>query len=61
MNILFAGNDGVFDGILSCMLSVLKRTVSKEPFTVYVLTMDVSRIKRNIFQSMTVKLLFWTK
>lgn len=45
MNILFAGNDGVFDGILSCMLSVLKRTVSKEPFTVYVLTMDVSRIK----------------
>lgn len=45
MNILFAGNDGVFDGILSCMLSVLKRTTLKEPFTVYVMTMDVSRIK----------------
>jgi len=45
MNLLFSGNDGVFDGILSCMLSVLKRTSSKEPFTVYVLTMDVSRLK----------------
>lgn len=45
MNILFSGNDNVFDGILTCMLSILKKTESVEPFNVYVLTMDVSRIK----------------
>jgi len=45
MNILFSGNDNVFDGILTCMLSILKKTQSKEPFNVYVLTMDVSNLK----------------
>lgn len=45
MNLLFSGNDNVFDGILTCLLSILKRTESKEPFHVYVLTMDVSRVK----------------
>ena len=45
MNILFSGNDNVFDGILTCMLSIFKRTKSKEPFHIYILTMDVSRVK----------------
>ncbi|MCR5311531.1 MAG: hypothetical protein K6E32_08990 [Lachnospiraceae bacterium] len=45
MNLLFSGNDGVFDGIMTCLLSVYKRTKSKEPVTAYVLTMDVSHIK----------------
>ena len=45
MNLLFSGNDNVFDGILTCLLSVFKRTEVKEPFTVYILTMDVSRMK----------------
>ena len=45
MNILFSGNDNVFDGILTCLLSIFKRTKSKEPFKVYILTMDVSRMK----------------
>jgi len=45
MNLLFSGNDNVFDGILTCLLSVLKRTKSAEPFIVYILTMDVSHIK----------------
>lgn len=45
MNLLFSGNDNVFDGILTCLLSVFKRTKSKEPFMVYILTMDVSHIK----------------
>lgn len=45
MNILFSGNDNVFDGILTCLLSIVKRTEAKEPFCVYVLTMDVSRVK----------------
>lgn len=45
INILFAGNEKVFDGILSCTLSILMRTDSAEPFCFYILTMDVSRIK----------------
>lgn len=45
VNILFCGNDKVFDGMLTCALSILKRTKEPEPFTFYVFTMDVSRIK----------------
>lgn len=45
INIMFAGNDKVFDGILTCLLSIMKRTTTKEPLSVYVLTMDVSHIK----------------
>ena len=45
VNILFCGNNGVFDGMLTCALSILKRTTSKEPFTFYVMTMDVSHLK----------------
>lgn len=44
-NILFSGNEKVFDGILTCMLSILMRTETKEPFCFYVFTMDVSYIK----------------
>lgn len=45
INILFCGNDKVFDGALTTMLSILKRTDTKEPFTFYIYTMDVSHIK----------------
>ncbi|MBQ9780571.1 MAG: lipopolysaccharide biosynthesis protein [Clostridia bacterium] len=45
VNILFCGNDKVFDGMLTCALSILKRTASKEPFTFFVFTMDVSHLK----------------
>lgn len=44
-NVMFCGNYKVFDGMLTCMLSILKRTRSKEPFCFYVFTMDVSHIK----------------
>lgn len=44
-NILFSGNEKVFDGILTCMLSILKRSSTQEPFCFYIYTMDVSRIK----------------
>lgn len=44
INILFCGNDKVFDGMLTTMLSILKRTSTKEPFTFYIFTMDVSDI-----------------
>ncbi|MBQ4235916.1 MAG: lipopolysaccharide biosynthesis protein [Treponema sp.] len=44
INILFCGNEGIFDGILTCMLSALMRNDSGESFSFYVLTMDVTRI-----------------
>lgn len=44
-NILFSGNVKVFDGMLTCMLSIFKRTNSKEPYNFYIFTMDVSHIK----------------
>lgn len=45
VNVLFCGNDKVFDGMLTCALSILKRTESREPFTFFVFTMDVSHLK----------------
>lgn len=45
INILFSGNDKVFDGVLTCSLSILKRTKSKDAFCFYVMTTDVSYIK----------------
>ncbi len=45
VNILFCGNSGVFDGMLTAALSILKRTESAEPFAFYVFTMDVSHLK----------------
>lgn len=45
IDILFSGNERVFDGILTCMLSILKRTDTKEAFRFFVYTMDVTRIK----------------
>lgn len=47
VNILLCGNSGVFDGILTCALSVLKRTESTEPFTFYIFTMDASHLKES--------------
>lgn len=47
VNILFCGNDKVFDGMLTCALSIFKRTKSQEPFTFFVFTMDVSHIKES--------------
>ena len=47
VNVLFCGNDKVFDGMLTCALSIMKRTESAEPFCFYVFTMDVSHIKEN--------------
>jgi lipopolysaccharide biosynthesis glycosyltransferase len=45
MNLLFSGNDKVFDGILTCLLSIIHRSQLTEPLCVYVYTMDVSYIK----------------
>ena len=45
IDILYCGNDGVFDGMLTSALSVLKRTKTDEPFCFRVFTMDVSHLK----------------
>ena len=45
INILFCGNKAVLDGMLSCMLSIFKRTQTKTPFHFYVFTMDVSHLR----------------
>jgi lipopolysaccharide biosynthesis glycosyltransferase len=47
MNILFSGNDKVFDGVLTASLSIFKRTETKESFKIYVMTMDVSHLNPN--------------
>lgn len=44
VNILFCGNSGVFDGMLTCILSILKRTEASEPFGFYIFTMDVTHL-----------------
>jgi lipopolysaccharide biosynthesis glycosyltransferase len=44
INILFCGNKGVFDGVLTTTLSILKRTKTNEPFNIYLFTMDVSHL-----------------
>ena len=47
INLLFCGNEGVFDGVLTCMLSIFKRTETKEPFKVHIFTMDLTYLKAN--------------
>lgn len=46
IDLLFCGNSYVFDGILTCMLSILMRS-KKDTYRVHVMTMDVTRIKPN--------------
>ena len=45
INLLFSGNGKVFDGVLTCMLSIFMRTKTREAFRIYVYTMDVTRVK----------------
>ena len=45
MNLLFCGNSKVFDGVLTCLLSIVKRTTENVRHNVFLFTMDVSRIK----------------
>ena len=44
INILFCGNEYVFDGILTCALSIFKRSKYQGPLNFYVYTMDVSHL-----------------
>ena len=44
INVLFAGNDKVFDGVLTASLSVVKRLDEPRPLTIHIFTMDITRI-----------------
>ncbi|MCR4697983.1 MAG: lipopolysaccharide biosynthesis protein, partial [Bacilli bacterium] len=46
INLLYCGNSKVFDGIVTSLLSILKRS-SKDSYRVYLFTMDVTRIKED--------------
>ena len=60
-NILFCGNDKVFDGALTTILSILKRTESTEPFNFIILTMDVSELNPNFTPMTDSQILFLDK
>ncbi len=60
INILFCGNDGVFDGILTSSLSILKRTSTKEPFTFYIFTMDLPHLKESYISISDGKIAFFS-
>ena len=43
MNILLCGNEKVFDGALTELISITNKT--KEPVNCFIFTMDLSRVK----------------
>lgn len=45
INVLYAGNDKMFDGFLTSILSIMMRTKTAEPFTFYIFTLDLTNIK----------------
>lgn len=45
INLLFCGNSYVFDGVLTCMLSILKRS-KDDTYCVHIFTMDLQRIDK---------------
>ncbi len=61
VNVLFCGNIGVFDGVLTSSLSILKRTESTEPFCFNIFTMDVSHLKDNYIPISSAQVAFLEK
>ncbi|MBQ9098512.1 MAG: lipopolysaccharide biosynthesis protein [Clostridia bacterium] len=47
IHILFCGNQGVFDGMLTCALSIFRRSQLTEGITFHLMTMDVSHLNPN--------------
>lgn len=61
INIMFCGNDKVFDGMLTCALSIFKRSKIEKPVSFYLLTMDVSHIKPEYLPISTEQVEFFEK
>lgn len=47
MNLLYCGNEGVFDGVLTSALSVVHRLPTPRPITVHLYTMALTRLSPN--------------
>lgn len=47
MNLLYCGNEGVFDGVLTSALSVVHRLNRPRPLTIYLYTMELTRLSPN--------------
>jgi lipopolysaccharide biosynthesis glycosyltransferase len=44
MDILFCGNEKVFDGVLTAGLSIVRRLVRPRPLTIHIFTMELTRV-----------------
>lgn len=44
INVLFAGNDKVFDGVLTASLSIVKRLSEPKALNIHIFTMDITRM-----------------
>ena len=47
MDILFCGNDKVFDGVLTAGLSIVRRLDRPRPLTIHIFTMELTRVSPN--------------
>lgn len=47
IDILFCGNDKVFDGVLTAGLSIVRRLEQPRPLTLHIFTMDLTRVNPN--------------
>lgn len=45
MNVLYCGNDKVFDGVLTSALSIVMRMQTPKPLRFYIFTMELTRVK----------------
>ena len=45
MNLLYCGNEGVFDGVFTSALSIVKRLQKPLPIRLYLYTMSLTRLK----------------
>lgn len=46
-DILFCGNDKVFDGVLTASLSIVRRLEKPRPITIHIFTMELTRVSPN--------------
>ena len=47
IDVLYCGNEGVFDGVLTSALSIVRRLSAPRPLTIHLLTMELTRVAEN--------------
>ncbi len=47
IDVLYCGNEGVFDGVLTSALSIVRRLSAPRPMTIHLLTMELTRVAEN--------------